>query len=69
MMTLNLKSQQTYMNFCGDNMMASSVGHLVGQGATAMAARPEEAPAAGMAHFLWLDESNYHKVYPHGSLD
>ena len=42
MMTLSSTSQQIYMNFCGDNMMASSVGHLVGQGATAMAARPEE---------------------------
>jgi hypothetical protein len=52
MMTLNLKSQQTYMNFCGDSMMALSVEHLVGQGATAMAARPEEAPAAGITHFL-----------------
>ena len=69
MMTLNLKGQQTYMNFCGGKMMALSVVHLVGQGATAMAARPEEAPAAGMAHFLWLDGSNYHMVYPQGSLD
>jgi len=50
-------------------MMALSVAHLVGQGATAMAAQPEEASAAGMAHFLWLDGSNYHMVYPQGSLD
>jgi len=52
MMTLNLKGQQTYMNFCGGKMMALSVVHLVGQGTTAMAARPEEAPAAGITHFL-----------------
>jgi hypothetical protein len=57
------------MNFCGDNMMALSVGHLVGQGAMAMVAQPEEAPAAGITHFLWLDKSNYHMVYPHGSHD
>jgi len=69
MMTLSSKSQQTYVNFCGDNMMALSVGHLVGQGAMAMVAQPEEAPAAGITHFLWLDESNYHMVYPHGSHD
>ena len=69
MMTLSSKSQQTYVNFCGDNMMALSVGHLIGQGAMAMVAQPEEAPAAGITHFLWLDKSNYHMVYPHGSHD
>ena len=69
MMTLSSKSQQTYVNFCGDNMMALSVGHLVEQGAMAMVAQPEEAPAAGITHFLWLDGSNYHMVYPQGSLD
>ena len=69
MMTLSSKSQTTCVNFCGDNMMALSVGHLVGQGAMAMVAQPEEAPAAGITHFLWLDKSNYHMVYPHGSHD
>ena len=66
MMTLNLKSQQTYMNFCGDKMVALTVVHLAGQGAVAQI---KEAPAAGMTHFLWLGCTNYYMVYPQGWLD
>ena len=66
MMTLSSKSQQTYMNLCGDKIVALRVVHLAGQGAVA---NIKEAPAAGMTHFLWLGCTNYHMVYPQGSLD
>ena len=66
MMTLSWKSQHTYMNFCGDNIVASKVVHLAGQGAVA---NIKEAPAAGMTHFLWLGCANDHMVYLQGTLD
>ena len=47
-------------------MVVLEVVHLAGQGAVA---NIKEAPAAGMTHFLWLGCTNYHMVYPQGSLD